>query len=278
MKNGKRVYMLSSENRDVKGSISVYDKTLTVIFDGAEDGQYDIFADSSIIAQAKAKANGRVIKKAELNDEAEVIRIKKDGKTIAWTELEKEGMKQADAETESNEVGTAAYIERQEESLPEEVEIKEIKKETMDMPKAEYGFSSDFSTIIKRFKEQMERLEEAKIITNEDKGYIENMEKRAAVLPFDDGWERIYPDHLWRLPIKDIYFPSNVFCIFGQKKYKHLVLKEMSDRYRVGVPDEYKKANAASASSCGFFSFMPIGGGEAKDGEKGYWLADILKN
>ncbi len=260
----KKVYMLEN----IKGSISVEKDKVTIVMSDVE-GEYELFLDDKKECGLSADYRGRVMKKINCDaDNIGSVFIKKDGKTVAKTVFKEE-------KTEVKEVFREV---KEEVEKIEEKPIKVFEEKKEEMPKTDYSFTSDFSTIIDRFKEQMARLEETRVIDEEDIAYIEKKDRGFAPFSDEEKWERIYPDYLWRLPIRDIKFPSNLFVISGQKRYKHIILREMSDRFKVGVPDVYDDKNAQMAYTNGFYSFMSRDGGETENGTAGYWMADILKN
>lgn len=296
--NLKKVFVVSAK-APVNGSVTAEVKNtggrLTVLINGLEKGRYGVFIGGEKIGQADVGFKGRLIKYIDIMaDKAEghFYIADENGREVCCAETDMGG------------------LVRERADFYEEIkdEIKEVKKEpaeaepypkTREYPEAgpkpqrfftrkdepqkeEYGFSSDLGTIIKRFKEQMGRLEKSEILTVKEIESIENSDKRTegGFMPFndgDDGWEKVCRDYIWRLPIRDIHFPSNPFFMCSQKKYKHILFKDMGDRYRVGAADIYSEKNTAKAAAYGFYGFAAVDGKLPKDGDKGYWMADILK-
>lgn len=304
--NLKKVFIISAKY-PIKGSITaeVNEKgRLTVVMDGLEKGRYDIFMENEKIGQAEANDRGRLIKRIdvpadkitgkvfinisdEYGNDTGSAKISMGESKVILSAKEESGT-EPKAET-----GTINYPEDADavpadEKLPYELEFNTepspIFGEIKEKQRAEYGFSSDFGTIIKRFKEQMERLEKSEVLTAKEIENIENSgnmyKNNDTFMPFKDGdgeWEKVSGDFLWRLPVRDIHFPKSLFFICGQKKYGYIIMKELEDRYRVGAPDTYREKNAPKAAADGFYGFAAESGMLPTEGDMGYWMADILK-
>ena len=252
MTDDNKIYMFESHKEDVKGSVAVKDGRTIIIVNGIDDGSYDINFGDRFICKADTRGKGRIFKKIDENFTDERVIISKDGEEFAWINVKEEN---------TEPVGQYNCMDLCESEKTDEENVDE----------QTYGFSSDLSTVINRFKEQIERLENMSVLTMEDIKYIENKDLK-------EEWDKITPDYIWKLPVKDIRFPSSPFCICGYMKYNYLLMKEMSDRYRIGVPDRFKSENMPYASSYGFYCFDTFKEKEANEGEEGYWLYDILKN
>ena len=295
--NLKKVFIVSAK-APVNGSVTAEVKDtggrLTVLINGLEKGKYSVFIGDEKIGQADVGLKGRLIKHIDITaDKAEghFYIADENGREVCCAETDMGGTvrekayiyKEVKDETEEvNEKTMAA------EQYPVTREYPEAEPQRLFTPKeepqaAEYGFSSDLGTIIKRFKEQMERLEKSEVLTAKETEAIENSGKTEGkgFTPFndgDEGWEKVCRDYIWRLPVRDIHFPSNPFFTCSQKKYKHILFKEMGDRYRVGAADIYNGKNTAKAAACGFYGFAAESGKMPKEGDRGYWMADILKS
>ncbi len=255
MNEERRNRMLITCNKAISGSIAYEADRLTIVLNGIDDGVYDIYLSDSHKEEADTRGRGRFIKRINGIFNGNVV-IKKDGETIAWTREDED------------------KAEEMTESIEEESVYENTDDENKAEEKEEYSFSTDISSIIARFREQIEKLEKGSVFDKEDIAYIEEGKKEKK----ENEWKMICPDDLWRLPIKDIRFPSSLFCIYAHLKFGHIYLSEMSDRYRVAVPDVFKNENMPEASRCGFYSISTLDGKEVKEGEEGYWMADILKN
>ncbi|MBE6008153.1 MAG: hypothetical protein E7235_03020 [Lachnospiraceae bacterium] len=251
----KKNFMFITRDKTISGSVTDETERLTIVLNGIDDGIYDIYLSGIHKAEADTRGRGRFVKRIDEIFGGDVV-IKKDGEEIAWI---KEDIKEEEI---------TAY-ELEEEKVQEEEKNEEIRED--------YSVSPDISAIIARFRDQMARLENESVIDKKDIGYIEDGKKEKEEKP-EDKWEMISPDDLWGLPIKDIRLPSSLFCIYGQLKFRHLYMMEMSDRYRVAVPDIFKNENMQYASRNGFYCISTLDGREVKEGEVGYWMADILKN
>ncbi|MBQ2753663.1 MAG: hypothetical protein IJF29_06050 [Firmicutes bacterium] len=257
MNEERRNRILITCNKAISGSVVYEADRLTVVLNGIDDGVYDIYLSDSHKEEADTRGRGRFIKRINGASDGNVV-IKKDGEMIAWT-IDDEN--KAEEMTESTE----------EESVYENADDENKAEE-----KEEYSFSTDISSIIARFREQIERLEKESLLDKEDMAYIEGGEKEDKNK--ENVWKAVCPDDLWMLPIKDMRFPSSLFCIYAYLKFGYIYLLEMSDRYRVAVPDVFKRENMVAASKNGFYSISTLDGKEVKEGEEGYWMADILKN
>lgn len=255
--NRKRVYMISGES--INGSVAVEEERAVVFLNGCE-GEYEIYFDGVLLGEALSNARGRIIKKLnfDLNNGGELI-IKKDGirEGSARITAEEGALNETESEIESE-----IEIEKEELSVEKAEEPQEEK---------EWGFCTDLSSVVKRFKEQLGRLEEAEVLKKGEVNINGEEEENNKEI-------KVCPDYLWRLPLKDIHFPSNPFLIYSRLKYKHILLKEGDDRFTVGAADVYDEKNVKAAAENGFFCFKTKTEGEVKNGDEGYWLADILKN
>jgi len=256
MIDNKKTYMLETYDKGVNGSVTEERDGIKIVINGIDDGEYEIYDGTRFICGVDTKGKGRFIKRLDDESFSDGMIIKNGDKDIAWIKTEKS---------------------------KDDIDIEKDRDVTKDLfeysrvDESNYSFSSDFAEIIKKFKDQMERLEEEHIINKEDLSYIEG-EKEEADEHEIIGWKTISPDDLWKLPIKDVKFPSCCFCIYGYLKYKHIYVCDMSDRFRVAVPDVFKGYNMPLASKMGFFCFSTLDGEMVGEGEEGYWMADVLKN
>lgn len=239
--------MIRGEN--IRGSVAIEEERTVVFLNGCE-GEYEIYLGDRLLCGALSNHRGRIIKKldADLNNGGEIV-IKKDGRTEGYVKI------------------------CVDESINNIIETE--KEEPLVMGKnrnADYGFCSDLSSVIEKFKEQIKRLEEEEVLKKEDVDYINED------VSVDKKEMKVYPDYLWNLPLKDIGFPSNPFLIYSQLKYKHILLRESENAFTVGAADVYDEENVKAAAENGFFCFETKEEGEVKNGDAGYWLADILKN
>ena len=262
MNEGRRNRLLITCNKSISGSVTDEGDRLTVVLNGIDDGIYDIYLSDSNKQEADTRGRGRFIKRINGSFGGNVV-IKKDGEIIAWTEEEEEKTeKLKDCVNE--------------EIVYDDVYDKEGADEKTLEEKEEYSFSTDISAIISRFRKQIERLEKESVFDKDDIAFIEEGEREKTKT--ENEWKAVCPDDLWLLPIKDTSFPSSLFCIYAHLKFGHIYVLEMSDRYRVAVPDIFKKENMAAASKSGFYSISTLDGKEVMEGEEGCWMADIIKN
>ncbi len=184
-----------------------------------------------------------------------------------------------------------------------EEESKE--KITVKNPSAELGFEAlnkageNFSDIIKKFKQGIEKIEELESIsktsaqnhivnktnikeTNYGINYI--FDNNIKMTPFqnqkkDVVWVRIDLSELIVLPGKMWLYLNNPFVSFSEKKYKHLILGKFieggKEKYILGVPGKYFSDYRLEAGLQGFKQFKCCENKLPSDGDYGYWLLNI---
>ncbi len=169
--------------------------------------------------------------------------------------------------------------------------------------------SDMFSSITKRFKEEMELLENAGIFTKEDIKKITNTkdsvktientnkiteiskslntnyeinkndninsifeENKKITLPHSNNeWVICDFDEHVLLPENIILYSKNPFILYCCKKYKHIIIGRNKEKntYYIGIPDFYNKDYTLKASQIGFREFIK------KDTNWGYWIKEI---
>lgn len=160
---------------------------------------------------------------------------------------------------------------------------------------------NNFSDIIKKFKESIEKIEKerknnlkkSKIIHIDDmkeKNYTRNLgldyifENNIKMSPFqkqkkDIVWVRIALSELVVLPGKIWIYLNNPFVAFSEKKYKHLILgkyfENKKEKYILGVPGVYLSNYRLEAGIQGFKQFKCCEDKRPSDGDYGYWLLKI---
>ncbi len=159
-----------------------------------------------------------------------------------------------------------------------------------------------FREITKRFKKELEELEQIGVLTPEEVSRIQNKgdspgNKKGPITdidyifrnntranPFetrdDCEWVSICVDEIPLTPVQNYRIMSHPFVLSSYRKYKHLLFGRKKDgektSYVLGVPDVYSAEYKLMASRLGFQRFMGCGGQNPSEGCYGYWLMDMI--
>ena len=150
------------------------------------------------------------------------------------------------------------------------------------------SYQGSFQGLLAKFRQELEELEEAGILSEEETEKIrsmgekkEELQEKAAesedgkhfsshlgLSPFGDGekWKQISLEELSLLSQIPLKWQREFFFLLPCRKYHHLILQEGKDGVWIGLPQRYDERDTSDAKSFGFDTFRSV------NGDWGYWM------